>query len=198
MRLSFTTSRSRRVRRHSRRRVRRHARCVTKRHGPNGPPSLLAPRRGDGAQRPRLDCQRRRAHAGSRGRVRARLGSRSEQLRRTLRIRQRAPAPAIALARSRYIGARSRSTRGRSDAANGLGVLLVDARRAADAVPYFERALQSAPDFVEARLNLGIALQEAGRRKRAAEEYRRARGARRVSRKVTPPQSCSRGLGVSR
>src|SRR6185369_11457280 len=45
-----------------------------------------------------------------------------------------------------------------ADAANGLGVLLVEAQRPADAAPWFERAIAAAPDLVEARLNLGIAL----------------------------------------
>ncbi len=57
------------------------------------------------------------------------------------------------------------------DAANGLGVLLVEAKRPAEAIPWLERAA-AAPDFVEARLNLGIALQEAGQTARAAETYR--------------------------
>jgi choline-sulfatase len=58
------------------------------------------------------------------------------------------------------------------DAANGLGVILVEARRPADAVPYFERALIASPDLVEARLNLGIALQQSGQPARAAAAYR--------------------------
>ena len=57
------------------------------------------------------------------------------------------------------------------DAANGLGVLLVEAKRPAEAIPWLERAA-AAPDFVEARLNLGIALQDAGQTARAAETYR--------------------------
>jgi len=60
-----------------------------------------------------------------------------------------------------------------ANAANGLGVLLVEPQRAADAVPWLERATAAAPDFVEARLNLGIALQQSGNATRAAEEYRR-------------------------
>jgi hypothetical protein len=36
----------------------------------------------------------------------------------------------------------------------------------------FERALAAAPDFQEARLNLGIALQESGQTARAEEVYR--------------------------
>jgi len=40
-------------------------------------------------------------------------------------------------------------------------------------VTWFERALAAAPDFVEARLNLGIALQQSGQPARAAEVYRR-------------------------
>jgi tetratricopeptide (TPR) repeat protein len=64
-----------------------------------------------------------------------------------------------------------------ADAANGLGVLLVEAHRPAEAVTWFERALSSAPDFAEARLNLGIALQESGQRARAVDEYRKVLGA---------------------
>jgi choline-sulfatase len=59
-----------------------------------------------------------------------------------------------------------------SDAANGLGVLLVEAHRPAEAVPWLERAVGAAPDFVEARLNLGIALQQSGHIDRAASVYR--------------------------
>jgi len=58
------------------------------------------------------------------------------------------------------------------DAANGLGVLLVQQGRAAEAIPWFERALESSPAFVEARLNLGIAYQESGQRDRARDAYR--------------------------
>jgi Tfp pilus assembly protein PilF len=59
-----------------------------------------------------------------------------------------------------------------ADAANGLGVLLVEAGRPADAAPWFERAIAAAPDLVEARLNLGIALQQSGQTTRASETYR--------------------------
>jgi choline-sulfatase len=58
------------------------------------------------------------------------------------------------------------------DAANGLGVLLVEAQRPSEAVAWLERATAAAPDFVEARLNLGIALQQAGHPDRAAQVYR--------------------------
>jgi tetratricopeptide (TPR) repeat protein len=58
------------------------------------------------------------------------------------------------------------------DAANGMGVLLVQRRSPADAVRWFELALHRTPDFHEARLNLGIAYQEAGDVKKAAETYR--------------------------
>ncbi len=64
-----------------------------------------------------------------------------------------------------------------ADAANGLGVLLVEAQRSAEAVPWFERAIAAAPAFVEARLNLGIALQESGQVARAADAYRAVLGA---------------------
>jgi tetratricopeptide (TPR) repeat protein len=69
-----------------------------------------------------------------------------------------------------------------ADAANGLGVLLVESQRPAEAVAWFERALASAPDFVEARLNLGIALQETGQTGRAIEQYRQVLNARGAAR----------------
>jgi Tfp pilus assembly protein PilF len=58
------------------------------------------------------------------------------------------------------------------DALNGFGVVLVQQRRAADAVPWLERAAQD-PAFVEAQLNLGIALQESGNLPRAVTQYRK-------------------------
>jgi choline-sulfatase len=60
-----------------------------------------------------------------------------------------------------------------ADAANGIGVLLVEANRPADAVAWLQRATAAAPDFAEARLNLGIALQQSGQAARAADEYRK-------------------------
>jgi tetratricopeptide (TPR) repeat protein len=65
-----------------------------------------------------------------------------------------------------------------ADAANGLGVLLVEARRPGEAVTWFERALAASPDLVEARLNLAIARQESGDKQGAAEAYRRVLAAR--------------------
>src|SRR5260221_5433503 len=59
------------------------------------------------------------------------------------------------------------------DAANGMGVLLVQAHHAADAVRWFDQALAGSPAFTEARLNLGIAYQESGNRDKAMEAYRR-------------------------
>jgi Flp pilus assembly protein TadD len=44
--------------------------------------------------------------------------------------------------------------------------------KAADGIPWLERAVKGAPDFFEARLNLGIAYQESGQRERAADVYR--------------------------
>ena len=44
--------------------------------------------------------------------------------------------------------------------------------RPAEAAPWFERALAAAPDLVEARLNLGIALQQNGDAKRAVDAFR--------------------------
>ena len=56
------------------------------------------------------------------------------------------------------------------DAANGLGVVLVQQRQYAAAVPWLEQAARD-PDFIEAQLNLGIALQEAGDLTRARQQY---------------------------
>jgi arylsulfatase A-like enzyme/Flp pilus assembly protein TadD len=58
------------------------------------------------------------------------------------------------------------------DAANGFGVLLVQGGKPGDAIPWLERAVAQSPDFYEAKLNLGIALQESGERDRAASVYR--------------------------
>jgi tetratricopeptide (TPR) repeat protein len=51
-------------------------------------------------------------------------------------------------------------------------VLLVQRRQPADAVHWFERAVEQSPDFHEARLNLGIAYQESGQREQAIAAYR--------------------------
>ncbi|PYQ95657.1 MAG: hypothetical protein DMF97_16665, partial [Acidobacteria bacterium] len=88
-----------------------------------------------------------------------------------------------------------------ADAANGLGVLLVEAQRPAEAVAWFERALAAAPDFAEARLNLGIALQESGQASRAAEQYRQvlaARGAPREKEAATKLLAAMQGGGRER
>lgn len=63
--------------------------------------------------------------------------------------------------------------RASADAENGLGVLLVQRKRPADAIPLLERAVARDPRLYEAQLNLGIAYQESGDRARAAEAYRR-------------------------
>ena len=84
----------------------------------------------------------------------------------------------------RHVDARRPRTSARSsidatwpDAANGLGVMLVQGGRPADAMPWFEKALARSPDFVEAQLNLGIALQQAGQIERAKAQYRKVLGA---------------------
>lgn len=59
-----------------------------------------------------------------------------------------------------------------ADAANGRGVLLVQAGRPADAVGWFERALAADPSLHEARLNLGIAYQHSGQYDLAQRTYR--------------------------
>jgi arylsulfatase A-like enzyme/tetratricopeptide (TPR) repeat protein len=85
------------------------------------------------------------------------------------------------------------------DAANGLGVLFVETNRAADAVPWFERAVAGSADFAEARLNLGIALQQSGDSARAADEYRRVLASpARDSREKEAAATLLRSLGASR
>ncbi len=59
-----------------------------------------------------------------------------------------------------------------ADAANGLGVILVQQQRAREAVPLLEQAARD-ESFVEAQLNLGIALQQSGDPARAAVQYRK-------------------------
>ena len=85
-------------------------------------------------------------------------------------------------ARNRPIAQRWSGTLGLADAANGMGVLLVQQHRATDAIRWFEQALAGSPRFTEARLNLGIAYQEAGNRDKAIEMYRRVQ-------KETPPDA---------
>jgi len=59
-----------------------------------------------------------------------------------------------------------------ADPFNGLGVLLVQQRLPREALTYFETAIRNQPDFYEAQLNRGIALQEAGDKVAAAAQYR--------------------------
>lgn len=59
-----------------------------------------------------------------------------------------------------------------ADAANGLGVVLVQQNRPADAVRWLELAARDAT-FIEAQLNLGIALQQAGDGARARIQYQK-------------------------
>jgi Flp pilus assembly protein TadD len=56
------------------------------------------------------------------------------------------------------------------DAQNGLGVVLVQQRQFAAAVTVLEQAARD-PEFIEAQLNLGIALQESGDVARARQQY---------------------------
>jgi tetratricopeptide (TPR) repeat protein len=58
------------------------------------------------------------------------------------------------------------------DALNGLAVLLVQRGTPADAIPLLQRALTRDSGLVEARLNLGIAAQQAGDLTLARESYR--------------------------
>jgi len=59
-----------------------------------------------------------------------------------------------------------------ADPFNGLGTILVQQQRAGEAIVLFETAIRLQPDFYEAKLNRGIALQESGDLSRAAEQYR--------------------------
>ena len=61
---------------------------------------------------------------------------------------------------------------GYADPLNGLGVLLVQQQRPREAVSYFSSAIRLQPDFYEAKLNRGIALQEAGDSAAAIAQYR--------------------------
>jgi choline-sulfatase len=86
-----------------------------------------------------------------------------------------------------------------ANAANGLGVLLVEASRFAEAAPWFERAIAAAPDLVEARLNLGIALQQSGQTARAAHAYRLVLAARGTHpREKDAASKLLAGLGAAR
>jgi Tfp pilus assembly protein PilF len=58
---------------------------------------------------------------------------------------------------------------------------MVQSGRAQEAVAMFTRALESEPDFYEARLNLGIAYQQSGQPEKAADVYREVL-------KKTPPR----------
>jgi choline-sulfatase len=57
------------------------------------------------------------------------------------------------------------------DAANGLGAALVQQKQLPEAIRWLEQAAKD-PLFVEAQLNLGIALQESGNTERAKTQYR--------------------------
>jgi lipoprotein NlpI len=59
-----------------------------------------------------------------------------------------------------------------AEAWNGLGTLEVARDRSAAAIPHFQRALELAPQYHEARLNLGIAFETMGNRPAALAAYR--------------------------
>ena len=62
---------------------------------------------------------------------------------------------------------------GYADPLNGLGAMLVSDGHAAEALPYFDRAMQIAPDYYEAQLNRAVALQMSGDNAGAAAELQR-------------------------
>lgn len=57
---------------------------------------------------------------------------------------------------------------------HSLGLLLLELRRPDLAADSFQRALDLAPNYADAHLNLGIALAEMGRWREAVPQYRRA------------------------
>jgi tetratricopeptide (TPR) repeat protein len=57
------------------------------------------------------------------------------------------------------------------DALNGLGAVMVQQGRPQEAIAAFDAALQVAPDFYEAQLNRGIALQIVGDRQGARRQW---------------------------
>jgi len=63
-------------------------------------------------------------------------------------------------------------------AESGLGTLLVETGRPAEAIPHFRTALAAWPDHFEARYNLGLALARTGAAEEAAGELTLALGAR--------------------
>ncbi len=69
-----------------------------------------------------------------------------------------------------------------ADAANGLGVVLVQQKQASEAIRWLEQAAKD-PAFTEAQLNLGIALQELGNIDRARTQYRMVLAARNAAAK---------------
>ena len=83
-----------------------------------------------------------------------------------------------------------------ADAANGRGVLLVQAGRPADAIGWFTRALTRDADFHGARLNLGIAYQQSGQAALAQQTFREL--LRRAPRGSREREAASTLLGSAR
>ena len=83
-----------------------------------------------------------------------------------------------------------------ADAANGRGVLLVQAGRPADAIGWFTRALSRDADFHGARLNLGIAYQQSGQAALAQQTFREL--LRRAPRGSREREAASTLLGSAR
>ena len=141
-----------------------------------------ASRRGSCAgRRSQQPCCIERSWAAARGRGTFVRGGNVLRARRTGRSVERIvlgePRKCLARARLSSAGRRRLPPRPRrgsyhADAANGLGVLLVQGGRPAEAIPWFERALKTSADFQEARLNLGIAYQESGQKDKAVAMYR--------------------------
>src|SRR5439155_962962 len=92
------------------------------------------------------------------------------------------------------VTARDAAARTAGDAAHTL----LDEAARADAVPWLERAVAATPDFTEARLNLGIALQQSGARARAIEVYRGVLAARGAAREKEAAAKLLASLGAAR
>jgi tetratricopeptide (TPR) repeat protein len=81
-----------------------------------------------------------------------------------------------------------------ADALNGLGAVLVQQGRPQEAIAAFDAALQVAPDFYEAQLNRGIALQIAGDREGARRQWRQLLARIPPDRAFDPQRAAARNL----
>ena len=148
-------------------------RCASRRQRADEAALALDADERHGAQRARAARRRQRPRRRGREGVRARDRDRSEQRHLLDEPRQRARArSAIGPAPSRPTARRSSSTRTLPMPPTASASCWSKRSGRLTRQSWFERAIAAAPDFVEARLNLGIALQESGQSARAADAYR--------------------------